>query len=261
MPDLTGAKLKIKRAKKHFKELETEINNFFANEPFKIVKQEARNGDLLYRVIISDQIPVEWSSIIGDIIHNLRSALDYLAWQLVLQNGGTPGKNTYFPIGSSPKKYNNTVRGSLKGASKDAMELVKSLQPYPGGNDLLVQIHALDIHDKHRLNLIVGSAHRHILFTPKLEADWIPEDFPFPEIALNPKERQFPLVNGAHIFTVKKEARDLPSKFEFVFELAFGDVDEVKGRPLGETLGKMIEHVDGVVNKFDHRFFSNTKRP
>jgi hypothetical protein len=32
----------------------------------------------------------EWGPIIGDVVHNLRSALDHLVWQLTIANGHTP---------------------------------------------------------------------------------------------------------------------------------------------------------------------------
>jgi hypothetical protein len=37
----------------------------------------------------------------NDAVHNLRSALDYLAWQLVEVNGNTPNEKTCFCIGSA----------------------------------------------------------------------------------------------------------------------------------------------------------------
>jgi hypothetical protein len=37
-------------------------------------------------------VPDDISPIIGDAIHNLRTALDYLMWQLVESGGGVPDK-------------------------------------------------------------------------------------------------------------------------------------------------------------------------
>lgn len=51
-----------------------------------------------------------WSAIAGDAIHNARSALDHLAWQLVLANGGTPGRPTSFPLLSSHPECNRCHR-------------------------------------------------------------------------------------------------------------------------------------------------------
>lgn len=48
------------------------------------------------------EVPLTFSAIIGDVLYDLRSALDHLAWQLVIANGGTPNRDTAFPIYSSP---------------------------------------------------------------------------------------------------------------------------------------------------------------
>jgi hypothetical protein len=257
LPDLIGAKIKIGRAKSHLEELGTKVNEFLGNQSFRVEVSEDDEGDLVYRIKIGSLVPVEWSAIVGDIVHNLRSALDQLAWQLVLLNGNTPGRNTYFPIALAKTGYGKQLRASLNGASDRARTLVRRLKPYPEGNLILSQVHALDVCDKHRLTLIVGSAHKHVLVTMKMEADWIPEDFKFPTIALNPADRQFPLKDGEEVFRVKKAARkgNVMGDHGLVFELAFGDVDEVKGLPLLETLNNMVKHVEKIVEIFNRRYF------
>lgn len=72
----------------------------------------------------------------GEVLHNLRSALDHLADALVRANGGTPTEYTAFPISTTgltrtgnPKNIN--VDG---GVSPQALALIQCLQPYqPGG--------------------------------------------------------------------------------------------------------------------------------
>ena len=45
-------------------------------------------------------VPVEFSFMIGDILHNLRSTLDHLVWQLTIANGKTPDS---FPLAKESK--------------------------------------------------------------------------------------------------------------------------------------------------------------
>src|SRR5688572_1441682 len=86
---LAGAYIKIERAKEHVQDLETEITAFLGREPYRIVRQDdANTGEQTYRVLVSEDGPLRWGAIIGDVIHNLRTALDHLACQLVLANGG-----------------------------------------------------------------------------------------------------------------------------------------------------------------------------
>ena len=46
-----------------------------------------------------------WAVILGDAVHNLRSALDHLIWQLVLLDTGKDGSNEHqFPVASSGER-------------------------------------------------------------------------------------------------------------------------------------------------------------
>jgi hypothetical protein len=61
--------------------------------------------------------PGTWSIIIGEMVHNLRSALDHLVWQLViLETSEQPvGDRTQFPIFESEEKVDHHAPVMLKG--------------------------------------------------------------------------------------------------------------------------------------------------
>ena len=59
---LAGSRLKQRRALEHLKGLKEEIERFYKTEPYTV----------------------------GDILHNLRSMLDHIVWQLTIANGHTP---------------------------------------------------------------------------------------------------------------------------------------------------------------------------
>jgi hypothetical protein len=112
----------------------------------------------------------------GDIVHNLRSALDHLAQQLVAV-GVTkrPPKPPLtaeqirrigFPIAETSKKYKAEKRAKVKGMLPEARKAIDRLKPYKGGNDALWRIHELDNIDKHRSLFTVAP---HFLFT----AQWL----------------------------------------------------------------------------------------
>lgn len=102
---VAGINMKVKRAKEHINNLELLISGFRESKPYEVVRQEEPNGEITFRVKVKAQPPQEWGAIIGDVIHNLRSSLDYLIWQLVLSNGKTPSKRTGFPICDNAKKF------------------------------------------------------------------------------------------------------------------------------------------------------------
>ena len=103
-------------------------------------------------------VPIDWSVRLGEILYNLRSALDQLVWQLVLANGQVPGRHNAFPIVMSDKDWEEQARGRwvLSGVSESAVNMIRRLQPYTGGMHLPFNVgafwtlHALCNIDKHR---------------------------------------------------------------------------------------------------------------
>jgi len=222
---------------------------YLASNPYQLNQIEEPNGDLVLRIRIVRAIPHDWAAVVGDAVHNLRSSLDLLAWQLVERNNGQPSRDTCFPITSSLQAFEPALRRALAGAHPAAMRMVRLLKPYAGGNLILNQTHSLDIVDKHRLVLIVGAAHKSLLTKMRMPVPWQAAPVEFPPIALNPADRQFPLADGAEVFRIMAAARkgDIQSEPQIVFELAFGDVSEVKGLPLVPTLELMHKYTSRIV--------------
>jgi hypothetical protein len=158
-----GTKLKIIRAYDHLKALNAEIDAALAGQPNAVIGQiEPETGDKVYRAQITWQPPREWGLLLGDCVHNLRSALDHMVWDLVLLNGGTPDSNTEFPIYWDGTKYGlkGQAERKLKGVSAQATDLIEQSQPYhapvPCSHPLWV-LHELDVIDKHHSILLTAS--------------------------------------------------------------------------------------------------------
>ncbi|HEY3864469.1 MAG TPA: hypothetical protein VGL54_00095 [Solirubrobacteraceae bacterium] len=105
-----------------------------------------------------------WGAIIGEIVHDFRSALDQLVCEFVRLNGGTPRKSHSFPLRKEEPTQGFAVEmrrqradrrghmlyGPLFGVSDDAVALIESCQPYKGPNGArLRQLHDLWNTDKH----------------------------------------------------------------------------------------------------------------
>ena len=101
---LEGARAKVQRAKERFRDLCALHGAFMGLNPYGIVIfQDPETSEQVICARVSRDVPTEWPGLIGDIIHNLRAALDYLAWQLVIAHGGTPNSGTQFPVFSTQK--------------------------------------------------------------------------------------------------------------------------------------------------------------
>jgi len=85
----------------------------------------------------------------------LRSALDHLAWQLVVVNRGTATKWTQFPIVKNPPAQPITIDGGVDPAAR---AMIDDLHPYRGGNEgkNLALVNDLDIMDKHHFVIVTA---------------------------------------------------------------------------------------------------------
>jgi len=81
------------------------------------------------------QATTELSLIYSDFLSNLRSALDYLAWQLVLVAGNTPDeRQTGFPVADTRQNWNSIRSQKLKGIKGRWVDEIEGLQPFNDAN-------------------------------------------------------------------------------------------------------------------------------
>jgi hypothetical protein len=155
-------RVKIERAKKHLIEFQDEACKFrgcytHVVGPKKNPTTGQRRIDRLNPVKVS-RASFNLLAIAGDVIQNLRSALDHLANQLVeVGNPGVePSRTVGFPICQSAKKYENAKVKKLQGMRPDALKKIDALKPYKGGNDTLWKLHNFNNIDKHQALLTIG---------------------------------------------------------------------------------------------------------
>lgn len=157
-------RIKIKRANKHIGDLEDAVRDFVQPVGKTIrFNQDPKMGNVgmqfsdLY--IYQSDIP----AIAGDAVHNLRSALDHLAFQLAevgIARGEKPvekWEDVQFPIGNGPDGYKSMKARRVQGMTREAIEAIDALYPYKGGNHALWLLRQLDNTDKHNFIITAGS--------------------------------------------------------------------------------------------------------
>lgn len=154
-----GPKLKLARANRHIGELESLFDTFFSDNPHRveIINNDPDRPGLTVRGVFDRPLPNDVATVIGDAIHNLRTALDHLAAAAVRSAGQVPTRYTGFPIYEKEADFDGGHTGKLAGAPPEFITFVKGLKPYlhpksgsGGGNiDLwvLTQLDNLDKHD------------------------------------------------------------------------------------------------------------------
>lgn len=107
---LVGPKLKIERANSHIGDLVARDQSFFYGDdgPPYTIRREVYSKDPAqecFKCIVTRQIPDIFPIIVGEIIHNLRSAFDHLVCLLARQNSVKNTRSLHFPIGRDREHF------------------------------------------------------------------------------------------------------------------------------------------------------------
>jgi hypothetical protein len=247
---------KINHAKQLKTELQKELDSFFVVHPYKFdTKLDPQSKRLIYFVTKADKVPEEISLITGDIIQNLRSSLDHLAYKLFIvgTGNGTEGSHIYFPIADDLDQYERGKVRKTEGLDQRAKDLIDAVKPYREGNEILWKIHKLNNIDKHRLLVTVGSSFRSLDLGAHVIAS-MKEVFPDQSIPsmsafFKPADNLFPLKVGDELFIDGPNAKPNP-EMQFKFEIVLNEPNFVEGAPLIETINSMIDEVESLVPKF-----------
>jgi hypothetical protein len=151
--DLRSPFLKIKRAKHYISDLSEKRAAFVqSNVYFGIPKFNAETNRTEFFLGDIPPIDPDVRLLLGDVAHNLRTALDHLACELA-RSVGIADPMVYFPIFESEKVYKADGGRKTKELPPRAKDLIDAIGPYGGHDDLLWGLHELDRIDKHRLVL------------------------------------------------------------------------------------------------------------
>jgi hypothetical protein len=249
-PTLESARLKLERSRELLEELQTEHDTWgerldlqFADKP-PIYEQLEQHEDGPWVVVRCDDRtpvpPLRWALLVGDAMHNARTALDHLACRLVEHADKKIDRATAFPIRRhEPKTAREiaTFDAAIKGMSDPHKDSIRKLQPYanPGTVEArrLLTLAGMDNADKHVLLVPIQSA----LMTPEP----VPTDAPYRW------NTGVPLAPGVEVFRYRPgiQANVYPN-----VGLTFGEKHKIG---LGE-FPEIRAYVVGIVESFDPEF-------
>jgi hypothetical protein len=165
-----GVGAKCNRAIDQLEALQGEVNELRSTpNPYGYLNTvDPAGGHYVFRLhpAWGSDTTARWAVIIGEIAHDLRSALDHLVWQAVTLSGEEPDRDHAFPLldrepeggfadWATRPPGRRTRHGKLLGATPDAISLVEMYQPYRGDQAgfILARVDALWQQDKHRMTL------------------------------------------------------------------------------------------------------------
>jgi len=133
-----------------------------AGARFELVASLDADGVYRVRFAQADTPPADLALPLGDMLGNLRAALDYLVWQLVLVNGGTPTTRSAFPVIRKAAAWPSVPVDRLAGVAADWVAVIEALQPYHSDSEAGSVLDFLDQTNninKHRMMAPVAISH------------------------------------------------------------------------------------------------------
>jgi hypothetical protein len=242
---------KIEWAEAHAKNLEAIRDGFIQSKPYTVGSEpDLKPGhEGLHRYFptsIKDVDP-RIALIAGDIIHNLRSALDHLACQLVEVAGNSITDQTMFPIAKGDSINEPSFSGKVKGMRKAAQDKIRSAEPYKGGkgHDLWV-LHKLDIADKHHALLTTINRVGEITIT--LEGSFLRGNFRVPTPRFAAPNFGDALEVGKPYVTCEPEEYE---KMQITFDVAISEPGILERKPIVWAMNYLIRKVDSLIIEFE----------
>lgn len=161
---LEGVRAKLDRGDKHLKALDRSIARLMesSKRPRLRLRTEVHlkpgRPELICLIDYVSPLPLRFGAIAGDAIHNYRSALDQLIFELAfIDSGGVEQLKTAFPASDTHTNFNSSYVQStlLSGLTKRHRAMVKRYQPCRGwdgyGPHPIRLLDDLSNDDKHRL--------------------------------------------------------------------------------------------------------------
>ena len=249
MHPLDDPRNKMRRAREHLEELSRETASYRATDTYSISREVSADGILAVYRITPTAIPgPRIGTIVGDIVHNMRSALDHMVWQLALLKSSRPYRFTAFPVfKDETEEHSKRICSVLRDVPEEAADLIKRLQPYHAGNEPenspLWILHALWNTDKHSTLL------------PMAHVGWMPAYF-------GPGGSQKALDDGTIETTVPLEVDEQMNLNERVSaNVAFPLDSPGRGMEVVELLEMIYKALDELIFPALSAFFPEEEAP
>jgi hypothetical protein len=163
-------------ALKQIHALNAVLDSFGKDQNIIALRANPENDTITYYIHHVPELPREIPLLAGDVLHNLRCSLDYVFCGMLLAADVKLKENTKFPIYGAAEFFNSVLPTKTEGLEEQAIEGIKRIKPYKGGNTLLWQLHKLNNIDKHRLLLTMSLINVGRTLTPREESELEPAE-------------------------------------------------------------------------------------
>jgi hypothetical protein len=250
MPDpLESSRRKITRAKKHLADLDRETAGFFARpniyEPL-VEPHPQKAGYRVLKIRFIQELPKEFEETVGDILGNLRSALDHAVYGVARASATSNNlpkpklETACFPFSRDAAHFENALKGRCASVPTELRFIFRDCKPYKGGNEPLWALNAIRGTDEHAILVPAATAAfvggMNVIGTGGV----IMPQQPMLDSSTNEME-----------FAALAPGAKFHGKFQLAMYIAFGEVESVAGKNAGEVLQLFVELVTSIVDRIE----------
>lgn len=264
---LEGVRAKIGRAQEHLRNVNSSIHSVLAIKekyPIPSSSYDPDSQELVIRMQNTTPLDPALPLVVGDCVHNARSALDHLVFQLAILNGApsSAASKTSFPACLCANEFRKAVERRIAPfISNTALAEIEKWQPYAPGNtgrhDVLYVLAQLDNIDKHRLLIVTASKFRPVAFCLTL-----PNGDQFAHEITHEEAREWKTTrDGAEMirFDLSEVVTDPGGINVKLTTVASAQIERTglicDGGVIQHTLEECIQHVTNIVDEFGRTFF------
>jgi hypothetical protein len=165
---IDSIKAKLQHAEGYLNSVKDEVKSWMNENPYSITRETNSDSTRYSLILRINKEPAlqKWSLVIGNIVHNLRCALDHLVYAIAIHESGQyppPSENKLmFPICDTSSIFRNEANRRLATLSDRVRTAIETVQPYNRPHaelpPLLSILRGFDNTDKHRLLHLAYSA-------------------------------------------------------------------------------------------------------
>lgn len=166
---LLSSRVKLSRAVNHYEDLDGRLNAYLSEKPLRLeIRYDEREDQHITSLGLLSDPPHALSGILGDVLGNLRAALDHMVWAMACQSHDPAHlwsdemshrvRRIVFPVIPEQEdvqkaKDDFEKHKVLEFLDPQAIRLLESLQPYHGTDvgRAIQKLHEFNNIDKHRL--------------------------------------------------------------------------------------------------------------
>lgn len=233
-------KLLVGHAREHIDRLEAEVKAFFDRRPYaRVIDVDPETRAEIHKIRLTAKLPSKIRLILKDAATNLRDALDHAVYASAVSLGAINPEKTGFPFATDANHLQSEL-GTWKFTDipQEIHAVLVGFAPYPGGNDLLVGLNRIRNPTTHRVIVPAGFATMGNTMTLASGTVTSGTKMGYSLWDATKDEVEYARFGAGSNFDYNVEV---------AFDVTFGDVGPLAGKPAIPALREMIVEVNRVV--------------